>query len=458
MVFGLLSLPTLFAGIIAAGFYLNLHRNAAAMSIGSLPVATAPSPGQRVLVLAPHCDDETLGVGGVISEARRRGVPVTVAFFTNGDGFRLAASLTLRKVAPAPRDYVRFGEQRQREALAALAELGVDASDVVFLGYPDQGLKALWDDFFAPDRLYRSRFTASDRVPFARAQTPGAPYCGESVVRDLARLMERVRPTDIYVTHPADDHADHCAAPAFTQVALERIRATGAPWASTTAMHYYIIHRGDWPLPQGNAPGEPLLPPQGMLGLDTRWARMPLDRPAREAKRRALARYRSQMEVMPRLLTSFLRTNELEGTLPTPRIDAPGAARVPDAAGDDIARFANPSADLTGLNVRRSGTDLVIRADVRASASPGVLYTIRARAESPRSGTNASEMRTPAVPMPGSGVRAVTCRIPLASLGLDPERPSGRVWISAETSIAPRIAVDRTGYRAFDILPGDPSR
>src|SRR5262245_44158967 len=41
--------------------------------------------GDRILVLAPHPDDEVLGAGGVLHEAVSRKLPVHVVFLTNGD-------------------------------------------------------------------------------------------------------------------------------------------------------------------------------------------------------------------------------------------------------------------------------------------------------------------------------------------------------------------------------------
>ena len=39
---------------------------------------------KRVLVVAPHQDDETLGCGGLIARKRYEGLPVHVVFITDG--------------------------------------------------------------------------------------------------------------------------------------------------------------------------------------------------------------------------------------------------------------------------------------------------------------------------------------------------------------------------------------
>ena len=76
--FALLALvsPTLLAALVSLGFYANLHRTAQAMSGTSLPKLPALTKTQRLLVIAPHCDDETLGAGGLITQARQSGIPV----------------------------------------------------------------------------------------------------------------------------------------------------------------------------------------------------------------------------------------------------------------------------------------------------------------------------------------------------------------------------------------------
>ena len=72
----------------------------------------------RLLIFAPHCDDETLGTGGLILAARRQGIQVKVVILTNGDGFLFATIRDFRKIYPRPADYIRLGEMRQRESLA----------------------------------------------------------------------------------------------------------------------------------------------------------------------------------------------------------------------------------------------------------------------------------------------------------------------------------------------------
>ena len=97
----------------------------------------------EILIFAPHPDDETLACSGIIMQALSEGRRVQVVVFTNGDGFRQAAARLFRKpvaLVNSP-DMLELGRFRQAEGLAAMAILGLQPTNVTFLGYPDRGLK-----------------------------------------------------------------------------------------------------------------------------------------------------------------------------------------------------------------------------------------------------------------------------------------------------------------------------
>ncbi|WP_130472590.1 PIG-L deacetylase family protein [Candidatus Magnetaquicoccus inordinatus] len=48
------------------------------------PVEATGLPGQRILVLAPHPDDELLGPGGALLQSRAQGATITVLYLTSG--------------------------------------------------------------------------------------------------------------------------------------------------------------------------------------------------------------------------------------------------------------------------------------------------------------------------------------------------------------------------------------
>ncbi|PPF31947.1 hypothetical protein C5D36_16190 [Rathayibacter sp. AY1C6] len=88
-----------------------------------LPELTLPDGIRRVLVVVAHADDETLGCGGTIALARRRGIAVDVVVVTDG------------AAAHGERD-ADLAAERRREASDALAELGPGIG-LAFLDVPD---------------------------------------------------------------------------------------------------------------------------------------------------------------------------------------------------------------------------------------------------------------------------------------------------------------------------------
>ena len=83
---------------------------------------------EKLLILAPHADDESLGCGGLIAEACARGHDVFVSILTDG-----AMSHPHSRAWPAP----RLVAQRRREAQAATGILGLRPEQLDFLDQPD---------------------------------------------------------------------------------------------------------------------------------------------------------------------------------------------------------------------------------------------------------------------------------------------------------------------------------
>jgi LmbE family N-acetylglucosaminyl deacetylase len=82
-----------------------------------------------LLVIAPHPDDPEFAIGGTVARLAREGKKVIYVICTNGD-----KGTSDRSIKPED-----LAKTRQREELAAAEVLGV--SEVVFLGYPDQGIE-----------------------------------------------------------------------------------------------------------------------------------------------------------------------------------------------------------------------------------------------------------------------------------------------------------------------------
>jgi LmbE family N-acetylglucosaminyl deacetylase len=353
----------------------------------ALPAMPPPGRADRVLVLAPHCDDETLGTGGMIALARASGSEVRVVLVTNGDGFHYGAERLFEEVDVPPADYMRMAADRQRESLSALSELGLPGDSVVFLGYPDGGTASMWQQYWEAAHPYTSPHTDRSHNPYANSLRPGAPYCGRSVIDDLKRIIREFRPTTIFCPHPNDNHPDHWALYCYATAALYELGELDA-----VPLQLYLVHRGDWPVPQGLHLGDALAPPASLSELDTQWATLPFGEKAAERKHQAILRYRSQVLVMRRFLLTFARTNELFGQMqrgPLPvlsegRLQVDGdpsdwhdlSPVVRDPSGDLGSVDIDRAGDVTDVYAARVGERLLVRIDLAGDVSGHLRYTV----------------------------------------------------------------------------------
>ncbi len=98
------------------------------------PARAAPPTG-RVVVLAPHMDDEVFGCGGTMALAADAGARVTFVYVMDGSKGYPGARLAGPSDAGAAAAEAELVSRRKGEAHHAAAVLGV--SDLVFLDRPD---------------------------------------------------------------------------------------------------------------------------------------------------------------------------------------------------------------------------------------------------------------------------------------------------------------------------------
>jgi len=338
--------------------------------------------GKRVMVVAPHPDDESLGTAGVIARAVAEKRPVRVVMVTCGDSFFKAAQVFAHKNNPAPADYRRMGLARCGETLQAMRTLGLSEKDVVFLGYPDGATRFLWDSYWDRNHPRISGGVDVDRVPYSFALRPGAPYCGQDVVDDLVREITGFKPTDIYYPTSLDEHPDHWATSAYVKYTLAMLDLHPRE-------HTYLVHRYLWPQPPAPDPRMPLLPPAELANL-VRWGDFPLRPEEIALKNRALHQYPTQEAVMQPFLWAFVRKTELFGApvvLPLteersgpPAFDRwPTRAVIQDARADTVQRTLEGAVDLIWLRLQRQGDRLWLRLETREPVSPRVAYFLHLR-------------------------------------------------------------------------------
>ena len=277
----------------------------------ALAVLPAPTAQTRLLVLAPHPDDEILGAGGLLHQTRHNGGAARIIFLTGGDGSRSTQlALNLRK--RRHHSFRNVARLRREEAMDAARELGVEEDETVFLGFPDGGLRAIWQEYRAEKNRYRSATTRARRSPYLFTQTLHAPYCAPSLLADVTKSIADFAPNIIVTTHPSDTHSDHAATFAIARAALKNLqRAASTRDIESCRLLCYLVHFGIWPVPHGRHLEKPLAPPPSLCHERARWLQFPLDAESLAAKERALACHDSQMLWTPHFLRGFLRRNEL---------------------------------------------------------------------------------------------------------------------------------------------------
>ena len=282
-------------------------RHAPRRPMAPLAVVAVP-PSTRLLVVAPHPDDEVIGAGGLMQRVQAGGGRVRVVYLTNGEGYPEGVKLEEHGRTPTAEDFRDYGRRREREARTALSALSLGRDDATtFLGFPDGGLAKLMRAYWSARRVaYRSPYTRRDRPPMSSVLVPQAEYRGEDLTQELAQIVGEFRPTLIVVPRKEDQHVDHCSAWFFVADALTDVRRVHPDYSADVIN--YIVHWYSWPFEDETMR---LPPPPGLRGGASGWMTLPLTRDEAHAKRTALGRYRTQMHVMSWFLDGFARDNEL---------------------------------------------------------------------------------------------------------------------------------------------------
>jgi LmbE family N-acetylglucosaminyl deacetylase len=423
-------------------------------------------PGDRVLVLAPHPDDESLGCGGILHEAVRAGIPVHVVFLTNGDANELSFLVWERHPVVTSKGAVDMGRLRGEEARRATRALGLPADALTFLGYPDAGTMPMWTRGWGAHPPYESLITRVTAVPYQTALRPGAPYKPESVLEDVQTVLRKFRPTRLFVSHPADAHADHRACYLYAMAALWETPDVPAP-----TVYPYLIHYNHWPGPSADPAVTPLEPPP-LLGQEIAWQQHVLDAGDLDAKRAALEAYATQNAYNRRFMLGLVRANELFGDF------TPAVLRTPDAARDLLAGPASatpdpripatphPPGSFVGIvwrRVERHGASVTLTAELSRRLLPGtyaVFYLFGARPDRPFAGmpklrvtigplgSRVADRDTPLPKAPvavGRSGRRLAVTVPMTLLG-EPRR----LLIGADTGLAD-VPMHSAGWRIIEL-------
>ncbi|MCX7920148.1 MAG: PIG-L family deacetylase [bacterium] len=269
------------------------------------------SHSDRILILAPHPDDEVLGCAGIIQAAVKLRVPVRVVFLTYGDNNEWSFFVYRKHPVLLPKAVKQMGLIRHEEAIQADAMLGIPANQITFLGYPDFRTLRIWLSHWNKSPVAESMFTRVTAVPYPNAFRPGALYKGDEILKDITAILREYKPTKIFLSHPADFNPDHQALYLFTQIALWNLHDEIQP-----SLYPYLIHYKNWPKPRKYIPNQPLVMPY-VLQQEIVWHQYHLQPDEIFHKLAALNKHKTQYESHRSLLISFVRNNEVFGDFPT---------------------------------------------------------------------------------------------------------------------------------------------
>lgn len=303
------------------------------------------SASDRILIFSPHPDDETLGTGGLIKKALERNATVTIVEMTNGDLMTPSQFKNyLQKINITQYDGA-IGDLRQTETINAMKTLGLNQENIIFLGYPDGGLKPIFENHWDDNNLFHmdSGSNQFDHSPYNISYEKNAPYSGNNVEKNVEQIMEDYKPTIIFYPDNGDNHPDHLATSAFVSYAILNTNYTGKSYT-------YLIHQPNWPRII-SYPNSKLLIPSIITTSDAEWYVNPLNKTEQNTKRNAIYAYATQTSNMLGYLSVFVQKSEIYAIYPT--------IIIKKFDGIDPLRYQMPSSSYTKMeNHPKTGNKL----------------------------------------------------------------------------------------------------
>jgi len=264
----------------------------------------------RLLVIAPHPDDEALAAVGLIQRVITAHGSVRLVLMTSGDAFPEGIQAATHIRRPKPQDYRNYGSLREHETAMAMQRLGLGRAHLLFLGFPDGGLCLIASSYLAARaRPYDSPFTSRQEPPAYERLTPGVRYRGADIRAELERILIAYQPTLVVMPHSEDHHPEHCATYIFAREALDAVEASHSNIAPRVLQ--YLIHFREWPLDSTVDSAWPLQPPRDFPAGQGEWRSLTLTPAEAAMKRRVIEDYASQLLVIGPFMKAFARSNEL---------------------------------------------------------------------------------------------------------------------------------------------------
>jgi len=168
----------------------------------------------RLLVLAPHPDDETIAAGGLIQQVREAGGEVRIVQVTDGDNNPWPQRWLERRVRIDANARQRWGRRRRQEAEHAARQLGVAGPALHALGWPDGELTS---------ELQREH---------------------AAMLAAMHRELDTYRPNLVVLPSLADRHPDHGSLHVLMRLALHA--QAGRPQVLAYLVHGEAVPGTQW--------------------------------------------------------------------------------------------------------------------------------------------------------------------------------------------------------------------
>jgi len=332
-----------------------------------LPIFDLITEKDRVLILAPHPDDEALGICGILQNAIEIRIPVRVLYLTYGDHNELAFIAYRKRPWLSPQINRNMGEVRRREAIYAMAYLGLPEDNLVFLGYPDYGTLNIWKNHWGKAPPFRSLLTNVTSIPYKSSSSYGKPHKGEDILADIEQQLLGFLPTRIFVTHPVDGNPDHRSFYLFLQVALLNLKNR----IPIPKVYTYPVHMGRWPRPHWYHPDYWLPWPRRLTDENSQSWTLELSQENVNRKYETIKLYKSQMSVSRHWLAAFARRNELFTTPQSLNLLASTSHNyhtlvVPTASTSDYEKIETETR-LKSVSYQESEEGLVVKVGLKGS-------------------------------------------------------------------------------------------
>ncbi len=272
--------------------------------------------GERLLVLAPHPDDESLSSAGLIKRVFENGGTVRTVVVTSGDAYVDAVIQDTGKRHPTAADYLDYGEKRLEESRRAAQVLGNGFVHLDLLGFSDGGIYSALVSHWRRNNPMRSEFTGFDHVPYREAVDRGFAQDGQDLLHELVAIMRETKPTLIAFPDVMENDSDHAGLGMFALLAVHDWLAQSPSVHVNPRLLAYLIHwqhgwpkGSDWGIPEDWSNQPMHLPDDLPLRGHSRVC-LNLSKPEVALKREAMKQYHTQQRIMGDFLSAFVRKSE----------------------------------------------------------------------------------------------------------------------------------------------------